>query len=147
MTKFIETTAGFFVAASSVGQIYRVKDSDTSCKIRTTDGHDYTAYGSANEVVELLGSTYIPAAPGFALVIADVRDCSLEDFKRWPTPVIAWRFNCDSSHPTPVTLEGPQDGAQGRSLIVQPDGSVVDAGGLYWPSLDEAYADLVKRDA
>jgi hypothetical protein len=142
MTKFIETTAGTYVNADSVGRIAPGRKGSGTCRITTKDGTDFEVWGEASDVVEKISATYVPARDGFFVLNDNVENCSLEDFKRWLTPVIAWRFTDADAYPVPVTVDGPWDGVDNPQLILQPDGSVVAVHDRSWKSLDEAYESL-----
>lgn len=146
MTKFIETTAGTFINADYVDRVAPGLKGSGTCRIRTKDGTDFEAWGDASKVVEQVSATYVPAREGFALLNDNADSCTLEEFKRWLTPVIAWRFTSADPYPVPVTVEGPWDGVDNPQLILQPDGSVVSFGNRSWKSLDEAYESLRSGD-
>jgi hypothetical protein len=150
MPRFIEIASGSFINAYDIDRIdkARGKAGGSELRMRGRDGLAFSSYMSPDDLAELLGAEHVQAQPGFYLVNGDVSDdVSFEDFERWQTPIVAWRFAGLFTTPTPVTVDGAWDGVTdyGRMLIIQPNGLVASPGNQSWQSLREAYDDLRKE--
>jgi hypothetical protein len=156
MPNFIQTSSGSFVNADDVERISSADDDKDACRIvlRSRDGQDplaFRVWERATELAQRLGYQYVAAQPGYAVVHSYspklTPDWTIEDFKRWQTPVVAWRFSSDENWPTPITADGPWDGGTSDThVLVHPNGSVVHLGNRSWESLDEAYASQKNPD-
>jgi len=149
MTKFVETLAGTFVSASEISRIISGKSkSGLSSLIRTRDDSgssvEFETLSSAQEIADWLNSTIIPAQPGYFLVHKIVGGATIEQFTRWATPIIAWRFEA-YGYPTPMTVEGPWNGEGECHLIIDPNGVVTYPGNGSFTTIEEAY-EAMKSD-
>jgi hypothetical protein len=148
MIRFLEVSGGAFVAVSDIVRIVPIdrKDGLKSCRVTVRAGRgeqDHDVLGSAGDIALQINRRIIPAEPGYALIGKAVEDCSLEDFVRWKTPIIAWGFGNRGDVPVPITADGAWDDTRPElSLILAPNGVVLDQGKQAFPSVREAYDEL-----
>jgi hypothetical protein len=104
-------------------------------------GSDFTARlddGGPEEVsqdaVEEAFGTIVPAQPGW-----QVCELSTDLADYWLTPIVAWRISPLTGVADPITIDLP---AEGKRLLVDPDGLVFDKDSVSWLSIEKALAAL-----
>jgi hypothetical protein len=150
MAKFVKSATGTYINVDDIERISQSAD-DIGCRVRLrstnegVDGAEFRFHESASDLASSLGAQYVAALPGYAVLSRQCHDRTFEQFARWQTPVVAWKFCAGEDWPTPVTIEGAWDGnTSDEMLVVQPDGSVISLADQLWKSIEEAYETLRK---
>lgn len=145
--RFIESRHGRLFSEARIESFGdREMDKNGRCfRVVTLSGGDgtFTVDDFDFEVFIAAGYQVIPAQPGTCILQCEFDGDEPEVIHR--VPVIAWRLS--PFGPTPVTVDGDNDGVGDAPVVSFPSGYVAIAGDRCWPTEEAYFAEQRVRQA